>query len=318
MATFVSSAYADFATDRRGVYMDFLYLNLGPKEIDQTGFGWSAIPHTSSTFGFLYDDGGIGDPTSVIRVVYDGTSFTYTDVDSTVPVSGAISSIHYVFNGSSTGFRYGFNWSISGLSIPASELQGATPKQLVDLMLSGDDSIHGTNFNDKLFGGTGNDLVSGGLGNDTVDGGPGNDGVYGGAGNDVLIGGIGNDILGGGAGKDLMTGGAGQDRMVLRKLSDSGTTFATRDVIRGFAHGDKIDLSAIDANTNVVGNQSFKWAKVFTGAAGQLVVTKTTDTATVDRYLVRGDVNGDKVADFSVQIYGSPALDKVYAWDFVV
>ena len=43
-----------------------------------------------------------------------------------------------------------------------------------------------------------------------------------------------------------MTGGAGLDRMVLESLSNSGVTFAARDVINTFAHGDKIDLTAIE------------------------------------------------------------------------
>ena len=38
----------------------------------------------------------------------------------------------------------------------------------------------------------------------------------------------------------------------------------------------------------------------------------------MDGYLVTADVNGDKVADFSLQIYGAPALDKIYSWDFIL
>jgi hypothetical protein len=51
--------------------------------------------------------------------------------------------------------------------------------------------------------------------------------------------------------KDTMTGGGGLDRMVLSALSDSGTAFAYRDVIDTFAHSDKIDLAAIDANSRI-------------------------------------------------------------------
>ncbi|WOH48853.1 hypothetical protein [Bradyrhizobium sp. sBnM-33] len=47
-----------------------------------------------------------------------------------------------------------------------------------------------------------------------------------------------------------MTGG-GLDRMVLSALLDLGAAFAYRDVINTFAHGDKIDLAAIDANSSI-------------------------------------------------------------------
>jgi hypothetical protein len=35
-------------------------------------------------------------------------------------------------------------------------------------------------------------------------------------------------------------------------------------------------------------------------------------------YTVWGDVNGDSVADFAINIYGAPALDAIYAWDFIL
>ena len=89
-----------------------------------------------------------------------------------------------------------------------------------------------------------------------------------------LNGGMGNDTLIGAAGKDLPTGSGGLDQMVFKSLSDSGLTFASRDVINTFAHGDKINLSSIDANTKVADNQGFTFASAFTGVAGQLAVTR--------------------------------------------
>jgi Ca2+-binding RTX toxin-like protein len=162
------------------------------------------------------------------------------------------------------------------------------------------------------------DFVVGRSGNDFIEGFGGDDILWGGAGADKIRGGAGNDTLMGQAGKDLLTGESGLDRVVYAALSDSGVTFATRDVINTFAHGDKIDLFAIDANPTLAGNQAFTWATALTGAAGQLVVTKTSDTATVDGYLVQADVNGDKVADFALQIYGAPILDTVKASDFIL
>jgi Ca2+-binding RTX toxin-like protein len=179
------------------------------------------------------------------------------------------------------------------------------------------------------------DLFSGfeglrtGLGADAVTGSTGADWIEGWGGGDTLLGGIGADTLIGGAGRDQMTGGAGLDRMVLNSLSDSGTTFATRDVINTFAHGDKIDLSAIDARTNVAGDQAFSFigAAAFSGVSGQLRFDMTNISVTgVKAYTVFGDVNGDRVADFSLQIYTSPTADRtgqpqswnLASWDFIL
>ena len=66
--------------------------------------------------------------------------------------------------------------------------------------------------------------------------------------------------LGGGAGSDDLYGGSGGDRYVFSAIGDS-THFS--DSILDFQQGsDRIDVSAIDANTGLGGNQSF----VLTGA----------------------------------------------------
>ncbi|WFU66718.1 calcium-binding protein [Bradyrhizobium brasilense] len=162
----------------------------------------------------------------------------------------------------------------------------------------------------KLEGGTTPLNAIGNSLNNSMTGNLGNNTLSGAGGNDTLIGGQGNDVLIGGAGKDTTTGGGGLDRMVISSLSDSGTTFAQRDVINTFAHGDKIDLTGIDANTNVAGNQAFQFVDHFSGVAGQLQWDLTGVSATgVKGYLVQGDVNGDSFADFSLQIYTSPTAN---------
>ncbi len=86
-----------------------------------------------------------------------------------------------------------------------------------------------------------------------------------------------------------------------------------RDRIRDFssAQGDKIDLSLIDANTILGGNNDFTLSASFTGVAGQLI-----HGATATGYLVQGDVNGDAVADivFQVDLVGTSSLT---AADFI-
>ncbi|MGZ9063524.1 MAG: M10 family metallopeptidase C-terminal domain-containing protein, partial [Allosphingosinicella sp.] len=152
-----------------------------------------------------------------------------------------------------------------------------------DWVKSGDgaDNVTGGSGHDSLWGGAGDDLLEGGPGDDTIDGGAGIDTVtYAAAGarvevelglledqntrgagvdtlvsienlvgsafGDRLTGNAGANWLTGGGGGDVLAGGAGADRFVYLALSDS--TQAAPDLIADFAAGDRIDLSAIDAN----------------------------------------------------------------------
>ena len=85
----------------------------------------------------------------------------------------------------------------------------------------------------------------------------------------------------------------------------------SRDVITDFEHGDKIDLSRIDANTRWSGSQAFHLVTHFTGAAGELKADKTSWG-----FLVGGDVNGDGRADFALSV--KTALAALHSYDFVL
>jgi Ca2+-binding RTX toxin-like protein len=132
--------------------------------------------------------------------------------------------------------------------------------------------------------------------------------VTGNAKSNLLQGNDGNNIIWGGAGNDTLTGGAGRDTFAFKTVSDSGTTNASRDVITDFVHGaDRIDLSVIDANAKVAGNQAFSFlaakGAAFTGRAGQLhYVASGANT------LIEADTNGDGVADFQLFLIGSKIL----------
>jgi serralysin len=94
--------------------------------------------------------------------------------------------------------------------------------------------------------------------------------AVGGSGNDVIIGNdasnringnAGNDVISGGAGVDFLTGGAGNDIFI---ADINGATVPTKrgtlslDVVTDFVSGsDKIDLSGIDANISLEGDQAF-------------------------------------------------------------
>src|SRR5215831_16303634 len=134
----------------------------------------------------------------------------------------------------------------------------------------------------------------------------GDDVILGSAGNDTLSGGGGNDTLTGGAGSDQLSGGAGADLFVYTALADSkGTNI---DTITDFQslEGDRIDLSAIDANSKVAGDQAFAWISdsAFHRIAGEL-----RQAIGADGYLhVYGDTSGDGKADFELILHGTTQL----------
>ena len=97
-------------------------------------------------------------------------------------------------------------------------------------------------------------------------------------------------------------GGAGRDTFDFNHIVESGYGRAAPDLIADFAHGlDRIDLSGIDANVRVAGNQAFAFlgAKNFTAHAGELI-TRAYGPST---YMF-ADVNGDGHADMQIQFVG--------------
>jgi serralysin len=180
-------------------------------------------------------------------------------------------------------------------------------------------------------GGNGIDLVAGSGGSDSLYGGDGDDsglmlvalggtltgfftgGLYGAAGNDYLDGGRGNDLLVGGQGKDRLVGGDGADTFqfskdALSNLFDS-VKGANRDVIKDFSHAerDKIDLKSIDANTTKTGDQAFKFIN---DSAFHHVKGELREIHIGSRTIVAGDVDGNGVADFQIELTGNINLVK--------
>jgi Ca2+-binding RTX toxin-like protein len=158
----------------------------------------------------------------------------------------------------------------------------------------GDDTLSGGENNDELNGDEGNDVLAGGFSLDTLDGG---------AGDDTLDGGPDADVVRGGSGQDHLTGGEGADRFDFNSITESSVG-AGHDIIEDFSHdaGDKFDVVTIDAQKSIgTSNDAFTYigSAEFGGVAGQL------------RYaggLVQADWDGDRIADFEVQLVGAPAL----------
>jgi Ca2+-binding RTX toxin-like protein len=194
---------------------------------------------------------------------------------------------------------------------------------------AGDDRIWGGDGNDTLAGGHGADVLAGGKGIDTADystslgavtvdlsqgtgsggdaagdtfnsvenvtGSAHDDTLVGNSGANQLAGGTGNDTLVGGTGKDILIGGDGADSFVFKSIQDSARGHADQIIDFSSAQGDHIDLSAIDANTKVVGDQAFGYigSAAFSDVAGQLRYAD---------HMLQGDVNGDGKADFAIQV----------------
>jgi Ca2+-binding RTX toxin-like protein len=161
---------------------------------------------------------------------------------------------------------------------------------------------------------TGNALdnvIYGGAGNDGLTGLDGADTLRGQVGDDTLDGGNGVDLLVGGSGADILTGGADADTFRIGNY-ESGTG-ATADRITDFASGtDIVDLSGVDANQNVFGNEALTWigSAAFSSTAGELrTYFDGTDT------WIQGDTTGDGVADFEVRFDGAVTLG---ASDFIL
>lgn len=171
---------------------------------------------------------------------------------------------------------------------------------------SGDDTLAGNWLDNELTGNGGHDLLRGRGGGDTLAGGRQGDRLFGGKGNDELTGGPGHDRLFGGEGADSLDGGGRHDRLTGGSGHDTfvfrGVRQSDGDRITDFAHGiDSIDLTHIDADQTVPGNQAFSFigGAAFSGHAGELRAFTE-----VDHTVISGDVNGDGQSDFSIALHG--------------
>jgi Ca2+-binding RTX toxin-like protein len=123
----------------------------------------------------------------------------------------------------------------------------------------------------------------------------------------------GNDTLIGGLGKDTLTGGVGTDLFKFISLNDSSPLPKQADTITDFNHsqGDKIDLSAIDAKTEVEGDQAFTYIGTIafsTDATGQLRLDPKTG-------ILYGSTNADVAPEFAILLSG---IKNLVPEDFVL
>jgi Ca2+-binding RTX toxin-like protein len=163
--------------------------------------------------------------------------------------------------------------------------------------LTGFENLTGSGFNDVLTGSASANVLMGLGGNDTLNGG---------GGADTMI---------GGAGADTLTGGAGNDTFVFNATGDSSP--AAPDVVTDFLHGtDKIDLSAIDANTSLGFDQPFAFGPPANGQNANVVANSVTWFESSENTFIKADVNGNTTADLTIVLTG--VNHHVTASDFIL
>lgn len=168
----------------------------------------------------------------------------------------------------------------------------------------------GNIFNAYLFNNDARSYIDnaiGGSGNDSLTGNVIANSLYGGGGSDTLSGGGGNDTLTGGTGVDVLVGGDGADNFVFA-AGDSSAASGQHDRISDFAKGtDRIDISGIDAiaSTGTLDAFHFIGTSTFDGTAGALNYFYDSARGVT---VLQGDTNGDRVADFAIDLTGNIAL----------
>ncbi len=246
---------------------------------------------------------------------------------ATIAANDAEGSVTYAIAGGADAARFVIDATTGALSFVAAPdfdaAADADGDNLYDVVVSASDgsladtqslSVAVGNLVDGLVltGTSQANTLNGSYEEDTISGLGGNDTLRGLAAADVLNGGDGADRLIGGTGADTLTGGTKGDIFEFETLSDSagGASDWIADFTR--SQGDKIELTDIDANTLVGGNQAFSFigTAAFSNQAGQLrYFQQNGDT------FVAGDVDGNGVADF--QIFVDPLVSFI-ASDFIL
>lgn len=265
-------------------------------------------------------DGGLGADTIYIGgahdTVYGGigddrifSSELFTDATVTVYGGAGNDSIHV------SGLAYGEDGNDT--------LIGWRGHDLLDGG-AGNDSLSGQDYTDMAAGTTVEDTLSGGIGDDTLVGfnndilvgGEGADKLsgsafaYGEAGNDTIIANIdvnfsipANAILDGGAGNDVISGALDGFTVDVGTGKDTVIAGAASFDILHFGADDLLDLSGIDADPNIAGNQAFTYiaGKGFSQTAGELRFDAGT-------HALSGDIDGDGYAEFTLNLVDTTSI----------
>lgn len=178
--------------------------------------------------------------------------------------------------------------------VVADMVSGGTGGDAAGDVYLGFERIIGSRFADTIRDGGTASRIGGGNGDDLIDGRGGADTLTGGAGNDTLI---------GGGGRDRLEGEAGDDVFVFNSLAESAVN--APDVILGFAAGDRIDLSAIDADGNA-GNGDTAFTFIGDAAFSALGQVRAVNTSGAT-WRIELNASGSLAADSVIMLSGGPA-----------
>ena len=123
-----------------------------------------------------------------------------------------------------------------------------------------------------------------------------NNTLLGNVGNNNLTGGDGNDVINGGGGADYLVGGNGSDTFVYQAITES--IGISEDTIVNFDASDFIDLSMIDANSLVAGNQDFVFDTDGNYTAGEVYIHNYNGTF----QKVEIHTNSDGIVDMAITL----------------
>ncbi|WP_336814251.1 peroxidase family protein [Bosea sp. MMO-172] len=276
--------------------------------------------NADNLIGLAGDDTLIGDAGADAISAGDGADFIDAGDGRDVVFAGA--GDDQVFGGGGVDMLYGEAGNDRIFGGAGNDLIDAGAGNDTVVAGGGDDLIvaavgdgDDTYFGDEIDGGNGSDTLdfSAITANLTVDLGNGLGGRGSAAssqsGSDTLWSvenvatGSGSDVITASDAVNVMEGGTGND--TFRFLSTVG---ADGDTILDFQPGDRLDLSAIDADASQAGNQSFTLANggSFTTAA-QLTVTYET-RADGEYTIVKGNVDAATDAEFQINLKGSHNL----------
>ena len=125
-----------------------------------------------------------------------------------------------------------------------------------------------------------------------------------------IIGGASDDTLDGGGGADILRGGAGADTFAFSSLADTVDADGAIDRVFDFsrAQGDKIDLSAIDADLTRAGHQAFTFIGTDAfGVGGTDYEVRVTGTRNGNSS-IQFDSDHDGHADYAIFVHSDVPL----------
>ncbi len=188
------------------------------------------------------------------------------------------------------------------------DCSGYSGAQTIDLHAGAFSSVGGLVHNigialnatiEKAIGGSGNDtLIASDTGLDTLTGGGGNDTLIGGAGNDRLIGGI---------GVDSESGGGGADTFVFAPATARPRAGSTIALPISFPGSTKSTSAGSMRSARRLAMTTF----TSSASAPSMAPPATLDysyNSSLGVTTLQGDINGDRVADFAIDLTGSITL----------